>query len=211
MTSCTHPVVAGVFEVSHDATPPCVYHSPKESVTEQRPLLGLLTWALVLLVIAVLGYGLARLLSPPELELTPQLELSVEVDYMGAIVGEPHVVTARIRNTSAGRVSDVRFEIAEQSLEHFILGPVEPKPEESETRGIWKVLSYPALAPGERHRISLELIPKTAGAQHLFVRLVSEENEFHGVADLLIIVGDASPAAADPVERQGEESADETN
>ena len=108
-------------------------------------------------------------------------------------------------------VSGVRFEIAEQSLEHFTLIPPDPERVEIEKRGVWTVLSYPALAPRDRRQISLELIPKTAGLQYLLVRLVSGENEFHGMANVPIIVGEASSAVADPVEKEGEESSDETN
>jgi hypothetical protein len=166
-------------------------------------------WVLVVLVIAVLGYGFARLLSPPDSYPAPHLELSVEADYKGAVVGEPHAVTAQIYNPSGAVVPGIRFEIAEQSLEQFDLRSSAPEPEAIERHGVWRMLSYPALAPRERRRISLELVPKTAGAHHLLMRLVSGDNLFHGMADLPIVVEKAPGEAVHPPVMEGEESSDE--
>lgn len=210
MGTCTHPVVAGIFEVSHDATPPCVYHSPKDSILQRRALLGVLTWVLVVLVITILGYGVARLLSRPDSLPAPELELSVEVDYTGAVVGEPHTVIAGIYNPSTMAVSGVRFEIASQSFEHFALKSTTPRPAKIEERGVWTTLSYGSVGPRARQRISLELVPKTAGSQHLLVRLVSGENVFHGMADVPIIVGETSERIGESPEGEGEDSGDET-
>jgi len=42
------------------------------------------------------------------------------------------------------------------------------------------------------------------------LRLVSGENVFHGMADVPIIVGEASDSAVDSAKEEGEEDTDET-
>jgi hypothetical protein len=112
----------------------------------------------------------------------------VEADYEGAVVGEKYTVTAVVYNTSAAPVTGVRFEIAKRSLQVFDLLSVEPATRRAAEHGKWRSISYPALRPGERRRITMTLRPKKAGTLHVMVRLVSGGNVFHGLADLPVIV-----------------------
>ena len=186
--TCSHPVVAGIFEVSESATPPCVYHAPNERVVVSRRLGQLLIWVAMAAVVALIGFGVARLRGPPGPPPIPKLELAIEADYEGAVVGEPFTVTALIYNTSDLWAASVRFEIAGRSLDQFELVSVTPRPTAAARRGRWEMLSYPPLDPGGRQRIDLHLIPKKAGTLHLTVRLVSGDNLYHGMADLPVIV-----------------------
>ncbi len=195
---CTHPVVAGIFEVSETATPPCVYHTPNERVLAKRPVVQGLLWIMVGVVTAGLVFGLARLRGPAP-EPAARLELAVEADYGGAVVGEPYTVTAVIYNASDVPAGGIRFEIAGSSLEDFELLSAAPAPAMAVRHGNWQLLSYPALEPGERRRLALELRPLKAGTLHLLVRLVSGDNVYHGMADLPVIV---QPAAG----RKGNET-----
>jgi len=189
---CTHPVVAGVFEVSETATPPCVYHTPNERVVVRRRLLEWMVWALVGLVLVSLVLGVVRLREPEaRVPRTAKLELVVEATYEGAVVGRPDAVTAVISNTSALRADDVRFEIAKRSLEEFELVSVSPRPTERKEQGMWEVFGFPPMRPLEQRRIVLEVAPKKAGTLHLQVRLVSDGNVFHGMADLPVIAEEA--------------------
>ncbi len=193
--TCTHPVVAGIFEVGESATPPCVYHTPNERVVVSRRALQALVWVVAVVVIGLIGFGLARLKGPPQPPRVVKLELAIEADYEGAVVGERFTVAAAIYNRSDLRAANVRFEIAARSLEEFDLVSVTPTPVAAAKRGRWEMLSYPALGPGRRQRITLEMIPKRSGTSHLTVRLVSGENLYHGMADLPVIV---EPAPAEP-------------
>ncbi len=204
--TCNQPVVAGIFEVSESATPPCVYHTPNERVVVRRRLAQLLIWVAMAAVVALITFGVARLRGPPRPPPIPKLELAIEADYEGAVVGEPLTVTALIYNTSDLWAASVRFEIAGRSLEQFELVSVTPRPAAAVRRGRWQTLSYPPLDPGGQQRIDLQVIPKEAGTLHLTVRLVSGDNLYHGMADLPVIVeSPTGEAEGEPAQRDEEE------
>jgi len=187
--ACTHPVVAGVFEVSEAATPPCVYHAPAQDVLAGRPGVRSLVWVLVAAAVVALSYGVVRRMWPaPPVRVAPTLELAVESDYGGAVVGETYTVMAIVYNVSSVIAENVRLDVAEESLLHFYLDEVRPEPISRGAAGKWRSLSYSFLSPHERRRIALELVPRKKGTWHIKVRLVSDDNIFHGVADLPVKV-----------------------
>lgn len=192
---CTHPVVAGIFEVGETATPPCVYHSPNDRVVLKRRVLRGLAWVMVGAVVAVLIFGLVRLRAtapPPVVE----LRVAIEADYMGAVVGQPYKVTAVIYNKSDELAEGIRLEIAEGSLEDFQLLAVTPEPAAAHKHGKWETLSYATLGAKEQRRVSVRVIPRKVGTVHLVVRLVSADNVYHGLADLPVIVEPAGSEEA---------------
>jgi hypothetical protein len=203
---CTHPIVAGVFEVSETATPPCVYHTPNERVLLRRGGAQILAWVLLAAVVVGLGYAVARLVwwTAPEPGPRPQLELAVETEYEEAAVGEPYTVTAIIYNTGDVTVEDVRVEIAKQSLEDFELRSVRPPPGSQGECGQWWMLSYGKLMPHERRRVSLDLAPKREGELQVKVRLVSGEHIYHGMTALPVLVGEETgpPEMPGPLEEE---------
>ena len=187
---CTKAEVAGMFEVSEDATPPCGYHSPRESVVvRQRPRPALVAVGLAAALFA-LGYALVWLLWMPTPTAAPQaeLELAIEADYRAAVLQEPYTVTALIYNPSDVVADGVRLEIRKDSLERFELRSVRPEPTWCTESGQWRVLVYAGMHPRERRRIALDLIPLEAGSYHLVVALRSGESTYHGMADLPITV-----------------------
>ena len=202
--SCTHPIVAGVFEVSRTATPPCVYHSPSEGILVRRPGWHRLGWILLAAAVVALGYGVARLFWSPA-EKAPTLELAVEADYRGATVGEQYTVTALIYNASDVTAENLRFEISKKSLREFYLRPARPQPDEESDCGLWYMLSYPPLSPRERRRIALDLVPRKSGTLHVVVRLVSGEHDYHGMADLPVTVRKKAAEPERPQPQQTEE------
>jgi len=193
--ACRHPVVTGIFEVSETATPPCVYHGPDDRVVLKRRVLRGLAWVMIGVVTGALIFGLVRLRGPA-VPPPVRLELAVEADYIGAVVGEPYTVTAVMYNTSDAPAGGIRFEIAQSSLEEFKLLSVTPAPAAVVEHGRWEMLSYPALQPGERRRVGLALVPQRAGTLHVRVRLVSGDNIYHGMADLPVIVEPAAEGEA---------------
>ena len=206
---CAHPVVAGVFEVSEDATPPCIYHTPNERVLVRRRVAYLLIGILFVLVVGALIYGIMRMEEPQAVEPGPaisRLDLAVEADYKGAVVGKPYMVTALIYNTSNVSAEGVRLEIARASLEHLHLVEAKPKPLERTERGLWEMLYYPALDVGEHIAINLSLLPNKAGTVHLTVRLVSGNNVYHGMTDLPIAVAEPPDAETSGSEGERKES-----
>jgi hypothetical protein len=186
-------VVSGVFEVSEAATPPCVYHVPSDRVLVKRRLTDWLAWTVGAMLVIGLALGVARLrepavVAPP----VATLNLRVEASYADAVVGKPEHVAVSIRNTSTTlRVKDVRVEVEKTSLADLELVSVSPPPLAREELGKWEVLHYPDMQPSEQRRVSLEVVPKRAGALHLRVRVVTEGNVYHGMADLPVI---AEPA-----------------
>ena len=201
---CTHPVVAGIFEVGETAMPPCVYHAPNDRVVLRRRVLSGLAWVMIGVVAAALIFGLVRLrgTSPPP---AVELGVAIEADYLGAVVGEPYTVTAVIYNKSDVPASGIQLEIAESSLKDFELLAVTPAPAAAHRRGKWETLSYGSFEAGERRRVSLSLIPRKAGTAHLVVRLVSADNLYHGLADLPFIVEPAGPQHAIDGDREAEQ------
>ncbi len=194
---CTHPIVAGIFEVSESATPPCVYHDPRERLLARRRLVQVAISLAALAAAAVLLFGLLRLsIRPPVVPEQADLGLVVEADYKGAVVGQPVTVTAVISNQSDVPVGEVRFEIASRTLAVFDLASVMPPAQSIQDHGKWRVISYPELRARERRRVTVTLIPKQAGLLHLTVRLVSSGNVFHGLADLPVIVEEATTQKA---------------
>ncbi len=195
---CTHPVVAGIFEVSQTATPPCVYHDPRSRLLDRRGFLQVAVWvgaaAVALLLIGLIGL---RLQGPPSPPKQADLGLAIEADYEGAVVGRAFDVTALVTNGSRSPVNGVRLEIARRSLEVFDLLSVKPPAGGPKNIGKWRVISYPTMRPRESRRIVMTLVPKKPGTLHVMVRLVSAGNVFHGLADLPVVV-EEEPAGAGP-------------
>jgi len=197
---CTHPLAAGVFEVSEEATPPCGYHTPKDTIQVRRWGLQVLVWVGLGAAVFVLGFGLRELFrAPPPLPPAPELQLAVEADYRGATLGQPYTVEVVLYNTSDVVVENVRLEIARESLAVLYLPPgnVRPKPLTSRESGDWRVLTYPELNPWERRGLALEFVPREAGTTHLKVRLFSGKHTYHGQCNLPITVA-AGEAAEEP-------------
>ena len=188
---CTHPIVAGIFEVSESATPPCVYHDPRSQLIARGRWVRAALWTGVAAA-AVLLLGLVMLSFQPPLPAQVDLQLAVEANYAGVVQGKPFPVTALVSNTSDAPVSDVRVEIAKRSLEVFDLLTVKPPANAIRDRGKWRVVSYPTLRPGETRRIVITLVPKKTGTLHVMLRLVSGGNIYHGLSDLPVIV-EANP------------------
>ncbi|UCC67147.1 MAG: hypothetical protein JSV79_08345 [Armatimonadota bacterium] len=195
---CTQPLVADVFEVSEEATPPCGYHTARESIQVRRWGVHALVWVGLAAAVFALGFGLLELFrAPPTAPPPPALELAVEADRGGAVVKGSYTAEVLIYNASDRVVEDIRLEIGKESLDTLYLSEVRPEPLLRGESGGWRVLAFPRLNPHERRRIALVLVPRKAGPQHLVVRLLSGENAYHGQCDLPIMV------AAD--EAEGEE------
>ena len=82
---CGNPAVAGEFEVSREATPPCSYHTPRRQLRAREGRIGLLTAAGLAAAFFVLGYAMFRLTEAPKPVAAPpaNLKLAVEADYRG--------------------------------------------------------------------------------------------------------------------------------
>jgi hypothetical protein len=209
---CTQPLVAGVFEVSAEATPPCGYHAAKDAIQVRRWGLGVLVWVGLAAALFALGFGLRELFRPQPLVLpaaepgvpAPELQLAVEADYRGATVGQPYTVDIVLHNTSEFVVDQVRLKIARESLGVLYLDPtkVRPRPQTDRESGEWRVLGYPELNPWERRRIALEFVPREAGALHLKVRLFSGKDTYHGQSILPITVEEPPPNGSGEEEEQ---------
>jgi hypothetical protein len=190
---CTHPIVSGIFEVSESATPPCVYHDPADRLLPRRRLLRIALWVAAIASVAMVSLGLSRMqLQAPAIPRQADLGLVVEADYKGAIAGKRYTVTAVVFNSSDRPVTGARFEISQRTLAAFDLLSVKPSAERPVRRGKWWVISYPALGPGEKRQIVMDLRPKRAGTLHVMVRLVSGGNVFHGLADLPVVVEESA-------------------
>lgn len=200
--ACTHPLMAGVFEVSEEATPPCGYHAPKDAIQVRRWGLQVLVWVGLGAAVFVLGFGLRELFRAP-VPPAPELQLAVEADYRGATVGQPYTVEVVLYNTSDVVVEQVRLEIARGSLDVLYLRDAMPEPLTSRESGDWRVLTYPQLNPWERRRVALELVPREAGTLHLKVGLFSGKHTYHGQCNLPITVREA--AEEPPPNGSGEE------
>lgn len=202
---CTNAAVAGAFEVGRDIAPPCGYHTPRMTLRAKRE--GRLALIVVLgLAAAVfaLGYGFFKLLQPIAPPPTPkgQIQLAVEADYRGAIVGQAYKVTAQIYNASDEVASSVRFEIAKRFLEQFTLAQVTPRPTGETQSAQWHVMYYPEMNPREQRTIALELIPKRTGTFHLMLQVTSGDSAKHGMADLPIRVKGSSVQVSDSRSRR---------
>ncbi len=195
---CTHPLVAGVFEVSEEATPPCGYHAPSQTLRVRRWGVRVLVGLGLAAAVFALGYGLMGLFekAPPPPPPPANLEWAIEADIRGAVVGKTYTVTVLIRNPTKIVVTGVQLEIAQKSLDVFFLQEVRPEPLARSRAGEWRVYTYPELHPLEQRRIALELVPRIVpqddGGVHLMVRLRSGDGQYHhGQADLPIKVAEA--------------------
>jgi hypothetical protein len=201
-------LVAGVFEVSAEATPPCGYHTPKDAIQVRRWGLQVVAWVGLAAAIFALGFGLRELFrAPPPVPPAPELELAVEAPYRGATLWQPYTVEVVLYNTSDAVVEPVRLEIGRESLAvlYLELGNVRPRPLTDRESGEWRVLTYPELNPLERRRVALEFVPKEAGAVDLRVRLFSGKNNYHGQCTLPITVAAAEAAEGAPANGSREE------
>lgn len=197
---CTNPEVAGFFDATADATPPCDQHTPGELVLAPR---GSFWPALLIGVIAALAlaYSLLQFRQPSEiLPQRPQddLRMAVEADFRAAVVGRPYVITAELRNTAAYTIGGIRLQISKDSLRYFRLVGTLPRADAVEEMGEWKAYVYGDMRPHETRRIVMELIPKHPGSHHLAVRLVSRgSREYHGMADFPVrVAAQSEPAPA---------------
>ncbi|NIR00931.1 MAG: hypothetical protein GTN78_12145, partial [Gemmatimonadales bacterium] len=57
--------MANVFEVSEEATPPCGYHSPRDTIRIRRWAVQTLVWVGLAAAVFALGYGLLALFRAP--------------------------------------------------------------------------------------------------------------------------------------------------
>lgn len=204
---CTHPLMAGVFEVSADATPPCAHHTSRKDLQIRRRWIAVLVGAAMAAAVFALGYGLLGLFSEPApVGPKPKLELAVEADYRAPVVGEPYTVEVLIYNRSGAVVEDIGLGIRKDSLDALYMRAVRPKPVDAYDQGDWRVLSYPDINPWERRRVALELVPKRVGIAHLVVRLRSGEKESHGECDLPITVSETEDETEPLSGRAAEES-----
>ncbi len=188
---CTHPEVAGLFEVGPEATPPCSFHCFRSShVVRSR---GLWLWIAVGAAAAVFTMALAlwqlREMSPPPPAPRPTLRLELTVDDRPAEVGAARAVAWEVRNVSAVTAKEVRLLIDKESLRDFeIRAPARGPGRWVEDRGRW-ALDLPDLAGGESAAGTLELIPKRLGEYQLVVKLESGPNLYHGQSATRIVVG----------------------
>jgi len=184
--------VAGFFEVSEEAIPPCAYHTPRESILLARRGPKALVWILMIVAAFAFAYGLTRALLPASPALPagpiPELQLAVEAEYDRAVVGEAYTVTVLIHNTSDTVAENVRFEIARDPLRSLYLKGVMPEPSDQTDSARWRTFFYPALSPHERRRMAIQLVPREVGTFHVAVRLLSGEDTYHGMTDLPITV-----------------------
>jgi hypothetical protein len=202
--------MAGVFEVSEEATPPCGYHAPKDAIQVRRWGLQVVVWVGLGAAVFALGFGLRELFrAPPPVPPAPELQLAVEADYRGATVGQPYTVEVVLYNTSDVVVEQVRLEIARESLDVLYLGNVRPRPLTDRESGDWRVLTYPELNPWERRRVALELVPREAETVHLKVRLFSGKNNYHGQCSLPITVAAVAGEAAEEAPPNGNREEEE--
>jgi len=188
---CGNAGVVGEFEVSREAAPPCGYHAPRMALRARRE--GRLALIVVLgLAAAVfaLGYGFFKLLQPIAPPPTPagELQLAVEADYRGATVGRAYTVHVEIYNASDAVATSVRFEIAREFLNQFVLQRVTPRPSGVTQSSQWHVLYYPEMHPREQRTVALELVPRQSGTFHLRLQVTSSGSAKHGMADLPIRV-----------------------
>lgn len=189
--ACTDAAVAGEFEVSQEAVPPCGYHTPRLALRAKREgRLGLIVVLGLAAAVFALGYGFFRLLQPVAPPPTPsgQLQLAVEADYRGAAVGAVYRVRAEIYNASDEVAGDVRFEISRDFLEQFVLQQVTPRPTGMAQSAQWQVMYYPEMHPREQRTMRLDLVPKKSGTFHLVLQVTSGSSAKHGMADLPIRV-----------------------
>lgn len=197
---CANAAAAGKFDVGRDATPPCDEHTPRPALRARLDRrLALLAVIGLAAAMFALAYGFVKVMQgPPVRPPEAKLQLAVEADYRGATLGRAYTVTAEIYNTSGVAATDIRFEIAKESLEQFELQQVVPQPTGTTQSGEWRVLFYPQMAPLEQRRIALHLIPKAAGTFHLTLQVASTGNVEHGRADLPIRVKRPEGASLQP-------------
>ncbi len=189
--ACGNPAVAGEFEVSREATPPCAYHSPRSDLQVKRGgRIGLVAAIGLAAAMFVLGYGLFRLTQAPRLP-PPQpadLRLAVEADYRGTTLVQLYKVTVEITNDSETPASGLRLGIGNEFLKHFELVSVNPRSTGTSVSGEWQLLYYPELRPGERRTIVMDFAPKEIGTFDLRVQVTSSGNPGHGTVALPVRV-----------------------
>jgi hypothetical protein len=195
---CTQPVVAGVFEVAVDATPPCDQHTPRENLLAPRRSIwpAIIIGAVALLVLFYSVFQFQNPLDiPPE---APQKELDLEiVGARKATVNQPFPIEVTITNVSKKTVGGIRLQVSNESrLIRFRLVKMTPTADAWEEAGEWRAYTYPDLAPGEAHHISLEVMPRQGGSYQFSVRLFSHGSTFIGMAQLPVQIAD-SPTPSD--------------
>lgn len=198
---CTSAVVAGVFDVAADATPPCDQHAPRESIlTPGRSIWPVIIVGLVALLVLVYSvYQFRRPETIPAEGPEKSLKLGVEVSVPDAVIGRRYPVLIELTNVSGETIGGIRLQISKESLVRFNLDKtngMQPRPSAREDAGEWFSYVYPDMAPKEQRRITLNLVPNRPGIHRFAVRLVSRGATYHGLMRFPVRVV-AAPAGGD--------------
>jgi len=199
LAACTQPGVAGLFDVSAEATPPCQYHTFRPSLTVRSRSV----WVVVALGFAAalftLAYSLVELRKPipPQPTPRPEVKLELETSARPLPVGAPRTIVCDVHNVSQVLAKDVRLLISEGFSGNFdmVEAPGEPSAWRQE-RGTL-VFRVPELAPGEHKLALLEVVPKKAGEFQLVVEVKSDQTGYHGRSPVLIRVMAAEATAGE--------------
>ncbi len=191
---CTNHEVAGVFDVSGDATPPCDRHTPVDALlVANRSLWAVLLMCLV--AVLVLAYAVYQFTQPIGRSLDARhalLQLHVAGGGQRAVVGHPFRTQVEIRNAGSETVGGIRFQISKESVPVFFrLASILPKEAAWEEAGQWTSYTYPDVAPHEQITIVLELVPRQPGDHPVSVRLLSRGSTFQGARQLPVRVAEA--------------------
>ena len=185
---CTEPRIAGVFDASPEATPPCVYHLRRASA--MAPRRGSRTLVAVGLAAAlfVVCYSLwlLRAPAPPpphRMEAKPQLESAAE-----AVVGGDLRITLDIINRSDQVLQGLRVEMPEAFFRRFALTKIEPEVSQRQRGRWWRELTLPALEANKRQQLVLTVVPSQSGRYQVSARLFSSDDVYYGMAVLPIKV-----------------------
>ena len=190
---CVNREVAGVFDAA---------------ATRLRPATGILQgtvilvpsrslWAVVivgLVAALVLAYSVYQIIQPDDKPLTKQ-QATLEVQYgpeiRGAVVGHPFHTQVEIRNIGQATVGGIRLQVNNGSAVFFRLTKMRPQYVQKEEAEEWTSYIYPDMAPHERLRINLELVPRQPGKRLLAIRLLSRGTTFHETKRLSVEVAAA--------------------
>ncbi len=199
LAACTQPGVAGLFDVSAEATPPCQYHIFRPSLTMRSRRV----WMVVALGFAAalftLTYAVVELRKPIPPQPAPQPVVKLELETSGRpiAVGAPRTIVCDAHNASQLLAKDVRLLISKDFFRNFDM--VEAPGVSSGWREEHGALVFrvPALAPGEHKIALLEIAAKKAGEFQLVVKVESDRTGFHGQVSSLVKAAAAPPAAGE--------------
>jgi len=199
LAACTQPGVAGLFDVSAEATPPCQYHTFRPSLTVRSRTV----WAVVALGFAAavftLAYALLELHKPipPRPAPHPVVKLELDTDERAIPVGARRTIRCDLHNVSQLSAKDVRLLIRKDFFRNFDMPEAKGKPHGWREEHGALVFRVPELAPGEHKIVALEVAAKKAGEFQLVVTVESNRTGFHGQVSSLIKAAAAAPAAGE--------------